>query len=162
MIHKIIQKLNWYFRTLLTKLNIKRKYLIGNSYLKLDYNSRLPDFKSSFLDYDRFLPHFVKYLPANSSVVDVGANVGDTLFEMVNANSNLEYICIEADGNFYKDLKINVFEGMVNGSMLLQADELFLTNAIKGIEWVVAYREKRYFNKTTKEILDELNKLVPV
>ena len=61
-----------------------------------------------------------------------------------------------------KDLKINVFEGMVNGSMLLQADELFLTNAIKGIEWVVAYREKRYFNKTTKEILDELNKLVPV
>ena len=108
MIHKIIQKLNWYFRTLLTKLNIKRKYLIGNSYLKLDYNSRLPDFKSSFLDYDRFLPHFVKYLPANSSVVDVGANVGDTLFEMVNANSNLEYICIEADDNFYKDLKINV------------------------------------------------------
>ena len=50
MIHKIIQKLNWYFRTLLTKLNIKRKYLIGNSYLKLDYNSRLPDFKSSFFD----------------------------------------------------------------------------------------------------------------
>jgi branched-chain amino acid aminotransferase len=59
-----------------------------------------------------------------------------------------------------KDLTINVFEGMVNGSMLLQADELFLTNAIKGIEWVVAYREKRYFNKATKGILDELNKLV--
>jgi branched-chain amino acid aminotransferase len=59
-----------------------------------------------------------------------------------------------------KDLNINVFEGMVNGSMLLQADELFLTNAIKGIEWVVAYREKRYFNKATKEILEQLNKLV--
>jgi len=61
-----------------------------------------------------------------------------------------------------KELNINVFVGMVNGSMLIQADELFLTNAIKGIEWVVAYREKRYFNKASKEILDQLNKLVSV
>jgi len=61
-----------------------------------------------------------------------------------------------------KELKINVFEGMVNGSMLLHADELFLTNAIKGIEWVVAYRGKRYFNKATKEIVEQLNKLVSV
>jgi len=59
-----------------------------------------------------------------------------------------------------KNLKINVFEGMINGSMLLQADELFLTNAIKGIEWVAAYREKRYFNNSTKEILDQLNNIV--
>jgi branched-chain amino acid aminotransferase len=61
-----------------------------------------------------------------------------------------------------KELNINVFEGMVNGSMLLQADELFLTNAIKGVEWVAAYREKRYFNKATKEILEQLNKSVSV
>ena len=59
-----------------------------------------------------------------------------------------------------KNLKINVFEGMINGSMLLQADELFLTIAIKGIEWVAAYREKRYFNNATKEILDQLNNIV--
>lgn len=61
-----------------------------------------------------------------------------------------------------KEMNINVFEGMVNGSMLLQADELFLTNAVKGIEWVVAYREKRYFNKATIEILEQINKLVSV
>ena len=61
-----------------------------------------------------------------------------------------------------KEMNINVFEGMVNGSMLLQADELFLTNAIKGIEWVVAYREKRYFNTATKEILEKINQLVSV
>jgi len=56
-----------------------------------------------------------------------------------------------------KEMKINVFEGMVNGSMLLQADELFLTNAIKGIQWVVSYKQKRYFNKATKQILEQLN-----
>ena len=59
-----------------------------------------------------------------------------------------------------KEMNINVFEGMLNGSMLLQADELFLTNAIKGLEWVVSYRQKRYFNKATKSILEQLNELV--
>ncbi|MBL4592551.1 MAG: aminotransferase class IV [Flavobacteriales bacterium] len=57
-----------------------------------------------------------------------------------------------------KEMNINVFEGMVNGSMLLQADEMFLTNAISGIQWVVSYRQKRYFNKATKEVLSHLNK----
>lgn len=61
-----------------------------------------------------------------------------------------------------KEMNINVFEGMLNGSMLLQADEMFLTNAIRGIQWVGAYRQKRYFNKATKEILEHLNQLVSV
>ena len=60
-----------------------------------------------------------------------------------------------------EDLNINVFEGMFNGSMLLQADEMFLTNAISGIQWVVSYRQKRYFNKATKEILARLNLSIP-
>lgn len=61
-----------------------------------------------------------------------------------------------------KDMNINIFEGMLNGSMLLQADEMFLTNAIRGIQWVGSYRQKRYFNKATKEILERLNQLVSV
>ncbi len=60
-----------------------------------------------------------------------------------------------------KEMNINVFEGMLNGSMLLQADELFLTNAIHGLQWVVSYRQKRYFNKATKEILERLNLSIP-
>lgn len=58
-----------------------------------------------------------------------------------------------------KDLNLNVFEGMLNGTMLLQADEMFLTNAIYGIQWVASYRQKRYFNKASKEILDYINTL---
>jgi branched-chain amino acid aminotransferase len=61
-----------------------------------------------------------------------------------------------------KELNINVFEGIINGSMLLQADELFLTNAIVGLQWAVSYKEKRYFNTATKKILDCLNKSVSV
>jgi branched-chain amino acid aminotransferase len=41
---------------------------------------------------------------------------------------------------------------------LLEADEIFLSNAISGIRWVVAYKERRYFNKTAKLLLEELNK----
>lgn len=61
-----------------------------------------------------------------------------------------------------KDLNINIFEGMLTGSMLLQADELFLTNAISGLTWVASYGQKRYFNKATKDILEKLNELVSV
>ncbi len=58
-----------------------------------------------------------------------------------------------------KELNINVFEGMLNGTMLLQADEMFLTNAIHGVQWVASYRQKRYFNKAAQEILDHVNSL---
>ena len=59
-----------------------------------------------------------------------------------------------------KQLNINIFEGMLNGSMLLQADELFLTNAITGIQWVATYGQKRYSNNAIKDILLHLNQLV--
>lgn len=56
--------------------------------------------------------------------------------------------------------KIAVYEISVMQNVLLAADELFLTNTIQGIRWVVAYKQKRYFNNTAKKLTDELNKLV--
>ncbi len=41
---------------------------------------------------------------------------------------------------------------------LLQADEVFLTNSISGIRWVVGYKDRRYFNHTSKVLMDALNK----
>ena len=40
---------------------------------------------------------------------------------------------------------------------LLRSDEIFLTNAISGIRWVVAFRQKRYFNKSSKFLVKLLN-----
>lgn len=37
------------------------------------------------------------------------------------------------------------------------ADELFLTNVITGIRWVVAFRQKRYYNKISKLLIQKLN-----
>jgi branched-chain amino acid aminotransferase len=56
--------------------------------------------------------------------------------------------------------KIAVYEISVMQNVLLGADELFLTNTINGIRWVVAYKQKRYFNNTSKRLTDKLNELV--
>ncbi|TLX76098.1 aminotransferase IV [Labilibacter sediminis] len=54
------------------------------------------------------------------------------------------------------ELNLVELQGASNDE-LLNADEIFLTNAIQGIQWVVGYREKRYFNHTAKKIIQSLN-----
>ena len=43
---------------------------------------------------------------------------------------------------------------------IMNSDEIFLTNAVKGIQWIVALNEKRYFNKTAKKISYLLNEIM--
>lgn len=59
--------------------------------------------------------------------------------------------------NLALENKIKVYECTLNPQNLLSADEMFLTNAIRGIEWVVTYRTKRYYNEMTKKLLTLLN-----
>jgi branched-chain amino acid aminotransferase len=58
--------------------------------------------------------------------------------------------------------RIAVDELSIVQSVLLGADELFLTNAINGIRWIVAYKEKRYFNNTSKKLVEKLNELIKI
>jgi len=41
---------------------------------------------------------------------------------------------------------------------LFDCDEVFLTNTITGIRWVVAFRQQRYFNKVSKLLTDAINR----
>lgn len=56
--------------------------------------------------------------------------------------------------------RIAVYEIPVMQNVLLAADELFFTNAINGIRWVVAYKQKRYFNNTSKKLIEKLNEQI--
>lgn len=56
--------------------------------------------------------------------------------------------------------RIAVYELSIMQNVLLGADELFLTNAINGIRWVAAYKQKKYFNDTSKKLLEKLNELI--
>jgi branched-subunit amino acid aminotransferase/4-amino-4-deoxychorismate lyase len=41
---------------------------------------------------------------------------------------------------------------------IMTADEIFFTNAVKGIQWVLGFKQRRYFNKVSKLLIEELNK----
>ncbi len=56
-----------------------------------------------------------------------------------------------------KENGMNVIEAQVNPAVLEQADEVFLTNASRGIQWVMGYNSKRYFNETSRFLLNKLN-----
>ncbi len=57
-----------------------------------------------------------------------------------------------------KKNNIPVTEAQINPEILYEADEVFLTNASKGIQSVMGYGIRRYFNKVSKVFMDELNK----
>jgi branched-chain amino acid aminotransferase len=61
--------------------------------------------------------------------------------------------------NIAKKSNIPVTEAQINPEILYEADEVFLTNASKGIQCVMGYGIRRYFNKVSKGLIDELNKL---
>jgi len=52
-------------------------------------------------------------------------------------------------------LKVN--ERSIQLKDLESANEILLTNAIKGIEWVSSFKRKRFFNKCAKILLNSLN-----
>lgn len=51
---------------------------------------------------------------------------------------------------------IKVYECSLNPQNLLAADELFFTNAVRGIQWVGAYRTKRYSQRMSQQLTDLL------
>jgi branched-subunit amino acid aminotransferase/4-amino-4-deoxychorismate lyase len=53
---------------------------------------------------------------------------------------------------------IKVYECSLNPQNLLAADELFLTNATRGLQWVGAYRTKRYAHRMALHLTDLLVK----
>ncbi|TWI03142.1 branched-chain amino acid aminotransferase [Flavobacterium tiangeerense] len=55
---------------------------------------------------------------------------------------------------------IEVLEEVISPFDLQKADELFVTNVIKGIQPITHYRKKTYVSKIALQLLDEINKLV--
>ncbi|CAG5080780.1 aminotransferase class IV [Parvicella tangerina] len=59
--------------------------------------------------------------------------------------------------NLALENKVTVYESSLSPQNLLVADEIILTNAIKGVQWVGAFRGKRYYNKMARTLVDYLN-----
>jgi branched-chain amino acid aminotransferase len=61
--------------------------------------------------------------------------------------------------NLAKEINIPVMEAQINPEILYEADEVFITNASRGIQSVMGFGVRRYFNEVSKLLVDELNKL---
>ena len=83
-------------------------YTINGLVLKLPMGHRLPTYQAKYLKYDKFLPYIVKRLEVGSSVLDIGANCGDTLAAIVPAGPRLRYCAVEPSDNYYKNLEQNI------------------------------------------------------
>ncbi len=59
-----------------------------------------------------------------------------------------------------KHSNIGCVEKSINIVDLLKADEVFFTNSISGIQWVVAYKNKRYYKKMSDFLIRKLNEVV--
>ena len=107
-----IKKIFFYFKYGLLKsirifFRIDQKIKIGSRIMVLPPEHPLSMWTSLYKDYDNFLPKLVKEMSSNESIIDVGANVGDTLFRFIDTNSKPNYFSIEADQYFFKYLKKN-------------------------------------------------------
>lgn len=61
--------------------------------------------------------------------------------------------------NLAHENKILSFESPLTTYTLLNADEVFLSNSIRGIQWVGQFKDKFYTNKMGQFFIDKLNKL---
>lgn len=52
---------------------------------------------------------------------------------------------------------IPVIEAQISPEIMKEADEIFCTNAVQGIQWVMGYKQKRYFNRISRLLQERLN-----
>ena len=57
-----------------------------------------------------------------------------------------------------KKFDLPMIEAQINAEILNEAEEVFITNASKGIQWVMGFNRKRYFNEVSRFLIDKLNK----
>ncbi|WP_304064709.1 aminotransferase class IV [Pedobacter glucosidilyticus] len=55
---------------------------------------------------------------------------------------------------------LRVVEAQINPEILNMAEEVFLTNATKGIQWVMGFNRKRYFNEVSRFLVEKLNQQI--
>jgi FkbM family methyltransferase len=105
-----MRKIKKLFNKYLKKIDSNREVVFNydNFFIHLPSDHLLPAYQKEHKKYDRFLPHLVSFIEDKKTVIDVGANVGDTLAGMFNTNPNLDYVCIEPDTIFFDYLEKNI------------------------------------------------------
>lgn len=105
---------------------IEHKY--KNFSIFLPSYSEIPKYQELFKKYDKFLPYLASHINIDETIIDIGANVGDSLAGMIEQNSNCSYLCIEADEYFFDFLCKNTqrIQAKISNS------KIFVNNSLVG------------------------------
>lgn len=57
-----------------------------------------------------------------------------------------------------QELGMEVYQTSLSPDALEMASEVFFTNAVQGVKWVLGHHGKRYYSKVSSQIIEELNK----
>ena len=109
---KKIKKILFYFFYKLKKLirilfSVDQNITLGSLKIILSPDHNLSLYNKLYPEYDKFISTIVKNFPKNTSILDIGANVGDTVCRLIQSNKKLHYYCIEADDFFFNYLNLN-------------------------------------------------------
>lgn len=88
----------------------KQTFLFGNKLINLPKKSKFLEFKHFHKLYDEFIPILSKNMPSGSIIIDIGANVGTTLFGILKYSKNYKHKIISIEGSkyFFNYLKLNL------------------------------------------------------
>ena len=136
MTYNKIRKIIFYFnykllRKLRIFLNKDQIIYINNQKIFLPPGHLLSLYDQLYPKYDHFISKIVEKMEINKSVIDIGANVGDTLARFLKNNSELKYYSIEADDYFFKYLKKNKEENFTKFN-----DRVYIIKELVGYELV--------------------------
>lgn len=85
------------------------EYEIGKYRIDLGYGHMLPQYQMEYPMYDRFLGELSKCLQSDKWAIDIGANVGDSVF-LLKAHSNIQVLAVEPIADYYELLCKNVVQ----------------------------------------------------
>ena len=105
---RIRQRLVPFGRKVKRALGIPVRHRYENFTILLPAEHLLPVYQRQHPRYDRFLPHLAAALGPDATIIDVGANCGDTLAGMVERNPRATYVCVEPDDGFFRYLRTNI------------------------------------------------------
>ena len=89
LLSKITGKIAARLRKVKALLHLDTEYRFADFSIVLPADHALPIYQKAHRLYDRFLPHLSKYIESGSTVIDVGANCGDTVAAMFAARSKI-------------------------------------------------------------------------
>lgn len=139
-----------------SQIPIDRSLKISSQYsLILPPEHSLPHYISEHPQYDKFLPFLGAHLPDDYTVIDVGANVGDTLAFMHSHAPYLSYLCIEPDKRYFQYLTTNIRRN----PRLFDSSNIILENAFVSASQLSGYLDGR---NGTKSFVSSPSKTLPI